>query len=157
MTPNRIALSFTLSPTLNATAEATDARTMERKGFRYSYDMLGEAALTAEDAARNYGEYDSAIQALGKAAKGQGPHQIGTAPGGGGWAGVAGGLRVGAGQVPTRLGGCSGALRRTLARSHHDSSTDTQLSEMNAPLLYVPYSSTHARESTGRSLHEEDA
>ena len=51
-----------------------NARTMERKGFRYSYDMLGEAALTAEDAERYYGEYERAIRAIGKAAGGKGPY-----------------------------------------------------------------------------------
>ena len=56
-------------------AEAlVNARTMERKGFRYSYDMLGEAALTAEDAERYYGEYERAIHAIGEAAEGQGPY-----------------------------------------------------------------------------------
>ncbi len=34
-------------------AEALDRpRALEEKGFRYSYDMLGEAALTEEDAKR---------------------------------------------------------------------------------------------------------
>ena len=56
-------------------AEAlVNARTMERKGFRYSYDMLGEAALTAADAERYYGEYERAIHAIGKVAAGQGPY-----------------------------------------------------------------------------------
>jgi RHH-type proline utilization regulon transcriptional repressor/proline dehydrogenase/delta 1-pyrroline-5-carboxylate dehydrogenase len=32
-------------------------------GFRYSYDMLGEAALTAEDAAHYYAAYEAAIDA----------------------------------------------------------------------------------------------
>ncbi len=36
----------------------------QRKGFTYSYDMLGEAALTAADAARNYDEYAASIRAL---------------------------------------------------------------------------------------------
>ncbi len=35
------------------------------KGFTYSYDMLGEAALTAADAARNLAEYAGSIRALG--------------------------------------------------------------------------------------------
>ena len=48
------------------------AREMERKGFRYSYDMLGEAATTADDAARYYADYEGAIHAIGKAARGQG-------------------------------------------------------------------------------------
>ena len=44
------------------------ARAMERKGFRYSYDMLGEAALTAADAARYFGAYERAIHAIGAGA-----------------------------------------------------------------------------------------
>ena len=35
-----------------------NATTMEAKGFTYSYDMLGEAAVTAGDAARYLGAYD---------------------------------------------------------------------------------------------------
>ncbi|MFK8250957.1 trifunctional transcriptional regulator/proline dehydrogenase/L-glutamate gamma-semialdehyde dehydrogenase [Ancylobacter terrae] len=45
-----------------------NSRRMEAKGFRYSYDMLGEAATTAQDAARYYDEYEQAIHAIGKAA-----------------------------------------------------------------------------------------
>jgi RHH-type proline utilization regulon transcriptional repressor/proline dehydrogenase/delta 1-pyrroline-5-carboxylate dehydrogenase len=45
---------------------------MEARGFRYSYDMLGEAATTAADAARYLREYETAISAIGRAAKGQG-------------------------------------------------------------------------------------
>jgi RHH-type proline utilization regulon transcriptional repressor/proline dehydrogenase/delta 1-pyrroline-5-carboxylate dehydrogenase len=44
------------------------ARPWEAKGFRYSYDMLGEAAMTAADAARYYAEYEQAIHAIGQAA-----------------------------------------------------------------------------------------
>lgn len=43
-------------------------RKWEAKGFRYSYDMLGEAALTAADAERYYADYEKAIHAIGKAA-----------------------------------------------------------------------------------------
>jgi RHH-type proline utilization regulon transcriptional repressor/proline dehydrogenase/delta 1-pyrroline-5-carboxylate dehydrogenase len=46
---------------------------LERRGFRYSYDMLGEAALTAEDAARYLADYTAAIHAIGRAAQGSGP------------------------------------------------------------------------------------
>ncbi len=49
-----------------------NARTRERQGFRYSYDMLGEAALTADDAAHYLGAYEHAIDAIGTAAKGRG-------------------------------------------------------------------------------------
>ncbi|OYX54672.1 MAG: trifunctional transcriptional regulator/proline dehydrogenase/L-glutamate gamma-semialdehyde dehydrogenase, partial [Comamonadaceae bacterium 32-67-11] len=43
------------------------ARSMEAKGFRYSYDMLGEAALTADDAQRYFQSYLHAIHAIGRA------------------------------------------------------------------------------------------
>ena len=48
---------------------------MEARGFRYSYDMLGEAATTAEDAGRYLGEYETAIHAIGRAAKGRGIYE----------------------------------------------------------------------------------
>jgi RHH-type transcriptional regulator, proline utilization regulon repressor / proline dehydrogenase / delta 1-pyrroline-5-carboxylate dehydrogenase len=48
------------------------ARTMEAKGFGYSYDMLGEAARTAADAARYYADYQNAIHAIGQASDGRG-------------------------------------------------------------------------------------
>src|SRR5262249_58530751 len=43
------------------------ARPMERKGYRYSYDMLGEAARTAKDAARYDRAYLNPIAALCRA------------------------------------------------------------------------------------------
>ena len=45
-----------------------NSRKMEAKGFRYSYDMLGEAAATSADADRYYRDYEQAIHAIGKAA-----------------------------------------------------------------------------------------
>ena len=48
------------------------ARRYEAQGFRYSYDMLGEAAMTAADAQRYYQAYESAIHAIGRAAAGRG-------------------------------------------------------------------------------------
>ena len=48
------------------------ARPREAQGFRYSYDMLGEAALTARDAARYRDAYEQAIDAIGAAAAGRG-------------------------------------------------------------------------------------
>ena len=48
------------------------ARTMEARGFRYSYDMLGEAAVTAADAGRYLRAYERAIDAIGTAAQGRG-------------------------------------------------------------------------------------
>jgi RHH-type proline utilization regulon transcriptional repressor/proline dehydrogenase/delta 1-pyrroline-5-carboxylate dehydrogenase len=57
-------------------AEAlANSRKWEAKGFRYSYDMLGEAALTAEDAARYLRDYEQAIHAIGKAARGRGIYE----------------------------------------------------------------------------------
>ena len=48
------------------------ARAREAQGFRYSYDMLGEAALTEADAQRYFQSYENAIQAIGQASNGQG-------------------------------------------------------------------------------------
>ncbi|AYD03559.1 trifunctional transcriptional regulator/proline dehydrogenase/L-glutamate gamma-semialdehyde dehydrogenase [Neorhizobium sp. NCHU2750] len=48
------------------------AKPLEERGFRYSYDMLGEAATTAEDAERYYKDYETAINAIGKASAGRG-------------------------------------------------------------------------------------
>jgi len=47
----------------------------EAAGYRYSYDMLGEAACTMEDAERYHGAYDTAIRAIGKRSAGSGPVQ----------------------------------------------------------------------------------
>lgn len=52
-----------------------NAATMESKGFRYSYDMLGEAALTEEDAKRYLASYEQAIHAIGKASHGRGIYE----------------------------------------------------------------------------------
>ena len=49
----------------------TRARELEGQGYRYSYDMLGEAARTAADAERYYESYASAIRAIGKAGSGK--------------------------------------------------------------------------------------
>ncbi|CAD7339833.1 trifunctional transcriptional regulator/proline dehydrogenase/L-glutamate gamma-semialdehyde dehydrogenase [Sphingomonadales bacterium 56] len=51
------------------------ARNLEAKGFRYSYDMLGEAAATAADADRYHADYERAIHAIGKAAGGRGIYE----------------------------------------------------------------------------------
>ncbi|MBB3809277.1 trifunctional transcriptional regulator/proline dehydrogenase/L-glutamate gamma-semialdehyde dehydrogenase [Pseudochelatococcus contaminans] len=48
------------------------AQVLEERGFRYSYDMLGEAATTAEDADRYYRDYEQAIHAIGRASAGRG-------------------------------------------------------------------------------------
>ncbi|QHE84256.1 trifunctional transcriptional regulator/proline dehydrogenase/L-glutamate gamma-semialdehyde dehydrogenase [Hydrogenophaga sp. BPS33] len=52
-----------------------NARAREQEGFRYSYDMLGEAALTARDAQKYLREYEHAIQAIGKASAGKGVYE----------------------------------------------------------------------------------
>ena len=49
------------------------AEKWEKQGYRYSYDMLGEGARTMADADRYYEAYASAIEKIGKAAKGAGP------------------------------------------------------------------------------------
>ena len=41
----------------------------EEKGYQFSYDMLGEAARTAEEAKNYYTAYVEAIEAIGKTAK----------------------------------------------------------------------------------------
>uniref|UniRef100_UPI0018E34EF7 proline dehydrogenase family protein n=1 Tax=Macromonas nakdongensis TaxID=1843082 RepID=UPI0018E34EF7 len=51
------------------------ARPREAQGFRYSYDMLGEAALTADDAERYLASYEAAIHAIGRAAAGRGVYE----------------------------------------------------------------------------------
>ncbi|MGH6661566.1 MAG: proline dehydrogenase family protein, partial [Rhodospirillales bacterium] len=48
------------------------AREMEAKGYRYSFDMLGEAALTAADADEYMRAYGDCIAAVGKAGTGRG-------------------------------------------------------------------------------------
>nr|WP_298685333.1 bifunctional proline dehydrogenase/L-glutamate gamma-semialdehyde dehydrogenase PutA [uncultured Dongia sp.] len=54
-------------------SEATDrAESAEKRGYRYSYDMLGEAARTMRDAERYFASYVNAIAAIGKASKGKG-------------------------------------------------------------------------------------
>ncbi|CAH1657150.1 fused DNA-binding transcriptional repressor/proline dehydrogenase/1-pyrroline-5-carboxylate dehydrogenase PutA [Hyphomicrobiales bacterium] len=52
-----------------------NSRSLEARGFRYSYDMLGEAATTAEDAARYYADYEQAIHAIGKASNRRGIYE----------------------------------------------------------------------------------
>jgi RHH-type proline utilization regulon transcriptional repressor/proline dehydrogenase/delta 1-pyrroline-5-carboxylate dehydrogenase len=51
------------------------AQAMEAKGFAYSYDMLGEAAMTAADAARYLADYRAAITAIGAASAGRGVYR----------------------------------------------------------------------------------
>ena len=51
------------------------SKPLEARGFRYSYDMLGEAATTTADAARYYRDYENAIHAIGEAAAGRGVYE----------------------------------------------------------------------------------
>ncbi|WP_304350318.1 trifunctional transcriptional regulator/proline dehydrogenase/L-glutamate gamma-semialdehyde dehydrogenase [Comamonas testosteroni] len=60
---------FVMGETISKALER--ARELQARGFRYSYDMLGEAALTAEDAQRYMQSYVNAIHAIGKAAGGK--------------------------------------------------------------------------------------
>jgi RHH-type proline utilization regulon transcriptional repressor/proline dehydrogenase/delta 1-pyrroline-5-carboxylate dehydrogenase len=54
-------------------AEAiANARSREQRAYRFSYDMLGEAAVTAEDADRYLAAYEDAIDAIGEVAGGRG-------------------------------------------------------------------------------------
>ena len=48
------------------------SRTNESRGYRHSFDMLGEAALTAADAERYAAAYSTAIHAIGAASGGRG-------------------------------------------------------------------------------------
>ncbi len=52
-----------------------NARRLEARGFRYSYDMLGEAATTADDATRYHRDYETAIHAIGQASAGRGLYE----------------------------------------------------------------------------------
>ncbi|WP_426192521.1 trifunctional transcriptional regulator/proline dehydrogenase/L-glutamate gamma-semialdehyde dehydrogenase [Massilia sp. DWR3-1-1] len=49
-----------------------NSRPNEARGYRYSYDMLGEAALTEADAQAYYQSYETAIHAIGRASNGRG-------------------------------------------------------------------------------------
>ena len=51
-----------------------------KRGYRYSYDMLGEAALTAADAARYLDSYRHAIEAIGTSAR-EGSNDVRVRPG----------------------------------------------------------------------------
>ena len=49
-----------------------NARARMESGYTFSFDMLGEAALTTADAQRYYGAYEQAIHAIGTSARGAG-------------------------------------------------------------------------------------
>ena len=58
--------NFVLGRTIEEALER--AREYEAQGYRFSFDMLGERAKTAADAARYFGRYMAAIEAIGNAA-----------------------------------------------------------------------------------------
>ena len=62
---------FVMGQTIEAAIER--AGPQERKGYRYSYDMLGEGARTMPDADRHCDAYLQAIRAIGRVADGKGP------------------------------------------------------------------------------------
>jgi len=49
-----------------------NVREREARGYTYTFDMLGEAALTKPDAERYYAAYETAIHAIGRASAGRG-------------------------------------------------------------------------------------
>jgi RHH-type transcriptional regulator, proline utilization regulon repressor / proline dehydrogenase / delta 1-pyrroline-5-carboxylate dehydrogenase len=53
----------------------SNSRDRDARGFTFSYDMLGEAATTAEDAARYLDEYERAVHAIGRASRGRGIYE----------------------------------------------------------------------------------
>lgn len=62
---------FVMGETIESAVDRAEVK--EKKGYVYSYDMLGEGARTAADAKRYYDSYVHAIKIIGKAAKGRGP------------------------------------------------------------------------------------
>ena len=62
---------FVMGETIEDAVERAEEK--EKKGYVYSYDMLGEGARTARDAQRYYDSYAHAIKIIGKAANGRGP------------------------------------------------------------------------------------
>ncbi|WP_018982915.1 bifunctional proline dehydrogenase/L-glutamate gamma-semialdehyde dehydrogenase PutA [Salinimonas chungwhensis] len=62
---------FVMGETIEDAVER--AKEKEKKGYVYSYDMLGEAARTMKDADRFYDSYAHAIKVIGKAGDGRGP------------------------------------------------------------------------------------
>lgn len=67
----RIGKQFVMGTTIEDAL--TRAKDNEKKGYRYSYDMLGEAAKTAEDAERYFKSYLDAIHAIGSNASHNNP------------------------------------------------------------------------------------
>src|SRR5687768_7938902 len=61
---------FVIGETIEHALERS--RDFENRGYRYSYDKLGEAAVTPTDAERYFASYAAAIHAIGKASAGKG-------------------------------------------------------------------------------------
>lgn len=66
-----IAKQFVMGETINEAMKR--AKKHEKMGYRYSYDMLGEAAHTDADALGYLDEYAKAIRYIGKKGDGKGP------------------------------------------------------------------------------------
>ncbi len=66
-----IGRQFVMGQTISEALER--ARDDEARGYLHSYDMLGEAALTAKDAESYFQAYLAAIDAVGRANAGRGP------------------------------------------------------------------------------------
>ncbi len=64
---------FVTGRTIDEAINAAHER--EARGFTFSYDMLGEAATTAEDAARYLAEYERAVHAIGRASHRRGIYE----------------------------------------------------------------------------------
>ncbi|MGE3320211.1 MAG: bifunctional proline dehydrogenase/L-glutamate gamma-semialdehyde dehydrogenase PutA [Candidatus Berkiella sp.] len=62
---------FVMGRTINGAIKRS--RRKEEKGYRYSFDMLGEAAFTQADAEKYFIAYQKAIAAVGEASQGRGP------------------------------------------------------------------------------------
>ncbi len=63
---------FVMGETIEDALERSRAN--EARGYLHSFDMLGEAATTAEDAERYLRSYEHAIHAIGSASAGRGPY-----------------------------------------------------------------------------------
>ncbi len=74
-----LAGQFVMGRTIEEALER--ARGAERQGYRHSFDMLGEAAHTSDDAERYRVSYQRAIAAIGEEAAGEALAGIAAAPG----------------------------------------------------------------------------
>ncbi|WWO97826.1 MAG: trifunctional transcriptional regulator/proline dehydrogenase/L-glutamate gamma-semialdehyde dehydrogenase [Candidatus Dasytiphilus stammeri] len=59
----------------NISQALVNSHDLEASGFSYSYDMLGEAALTSQDAKAYFFSYQQAIEAIGKHSTGRGIYE----------------------------------------------------------------------------------